>query len=185
MEERNERMDIEQLWETAQEKTEVIRGRVQGLSTIASTKVPYIFLGESAVNEGHVVIRKGKILVEKPMIVLPENLPQFEGFEFDEDLEGGLDAVHTFFFMRGIRFPSLKYNNTVEKLELEETSLTKCVKKHKKQLEKKENVSTALLAGPEDCWQFSILVYMASLIGRCARSDIMNIIDRINGPDVI
>ncbi|MBD3379017.1 MAG: hypothetical protein GF408_00955 [Candidatus Omnitrophica bacterium] len=174
-------MNIEQLWQKAQERTEIIRGRVKGLSTFGNTKVPYVFLGESSVNEGHVVVRKGRIIIEKPMIVLPENMPQFEGFEFEEDIEGGLDAVHTFFYMRGIRFPSLKYNNTVDRLELEENSLSKSIEKHKSALEKKENVSTALIVGPEDCWQFSVLLHMAALIGRSAKTDIIHLLDRING----
>ena len=95
-------MDIEQLWEKAQNKTEVIRGRVKGLMTFARTEVPYIFLAESVVNEGHTVIRNGKIIVEKPMIVLPENMPQFEGFEFEEEMDMDMDTVQMFFLMRGI-----------------------------------------------------------------------------------
>ncbi|MFC1479984.1 hypothetical protein ACFL5Y_00865 [Candidatus Omnitrophota bacterium] len=171
-------MDIEQLWEKAQEKTEIVRGRVKGLPTFESARVPYIFLAESVVNEGHTVIRRGKIIIEKPLILLPEDLPQFEGFNFKEDLDIDQGAMQMFFLMRGIRFPSLKYNNTVETLDLEEMSLAKCVGKHKKRLEIKENVKTALILGPEDCWQFSILIYMASLVGRCARNDIMNLMDR-------
>ena len=171
-------MDIEQLWEKAQKKTEVVRGRVKGLSTFASTKVPYIFLAESVVNEGHIVIRKGKILIERPLILLPEDLPQFEGFDFEEDLDIEQGAIQMFFLMRGIRFPSLKYNNTVHSLDLEESSLARSVEKYKKQLERKENVNTALVLGPEDCWQFSILLYMASLAGRCAKNDIINLMDR-------
>jgi len=172
-------MDIEQLWEKAQEKTEVIRGRVKGLSTFTSTDVPYIFLTVSVVNEGHTVIREGKVVVEKPMIVLPENLPQFEGFDFEEELDIDQGTVQMFFLMRGIKFPSLRYNNTVEKLDLEEESLSKNVDKHKKKLEREENINIALIVGPEECWQFSVLLYMASLIGRCARTDIMNLMDRL------
>ena len=52
--------------------------------------------------------------------------------------------------------------------------------KYKKVLEKEENVNTALILGPEDCWQFSVLFYMAALVGRCARTDIMNLMDRLN-----
>lgn len=176
-------MDIEQLWEKAQKKTEVIRGRVKSLMTFARTEVPYIFLGESVLNEGHTLVRKGKIIVEKPMIVLPENMPQFEGFDFEKELDMDLDTVQMFLLMRGMRFPSLKYNNTVETLDLEELSLSKSAEKYKKLLERKENVSTALILGPEDCWQFSVLLYVASLIGRCARTDIVNLMDRMNQGD--
>jgi len=156
----------------------VIRGRVKGLLTFESTKVPYIFLAESVVNEGHTVVRRGKVLIEKPLILLPEDLPQFEGFDFEKDLDLEQGTIQMFFLMRGIKFPSLKYNNTVEMLDLEELSLAKTVEKYKRQLERKENVSTALILGPEDCWQFSILIYMASLAGRCVKSDIINLMDR-------
>jgi hypothetical protein len=176
-------MDIEQLWEKAQEKTEVIRGRAKGLLTFSQTKVPYIFLGESAVNEGHTVIRKGEILIEKPMIVLPENMPQFDGFEFEEEMDVDMDAVQMFFLMRGLRLPSLKYNNMLQELDLEEEPLSKAIEKYKKKLEKEENVNTALVVGPEDCWQFSILLYMGALVGRCAKTDIINLMDRLNSQD--
>ena len=171
-------MDIEKLWEKAQDKTEIIRGRVKGLHTFYCTKVPYIFLAESSINEGNTIVRKGKIVVEKPLILLPEDLPQFEGFDLEDELDIDQTAVQMFFLMRGIRFPSLKYNNTVENLDLDELSLARSVEKYKKQLEKTENVNTTLILGPEDCWQFSILIYMASLVGRCARSDIMNLMEK-------
>ncbi len=175
--------DIEQLWEKAREKTEVIRARVKSLSTFSQTAVSYIFLAESAVNEGNTVVRKGRIIVEKPLIVLPQDMPQFEGFDLEEELNVSQELVQTFFLMRGIRFPSLKYNNIVYKLDLEEASLAKSVAKHKKRLERKENVSTALVVGPEDCWQFSLFFYIASLAGRCARTDIMNLLNRMYKDD--
>jgi hypothetical protein len=112
------------------------------------------------------------------MIVLPEDLPQFEGFDLEEDVDIGPGSLQMFFLMRGIRFPSLKYNNTIDNLELEEGSLSKTVDKYKRSLEKVENVRTALILGPEDCWQFSILLYMASLVGRSVRTDISNLLDR-------
>jgi len=171
-------MDLEQLWEKAKDRTEVVRGRVKGLSTFNQTAVEYIFLAESVVNEGNVVVRKGKIIVEKPMIVLPQDMPQFEGFDFEEELDVSQEIVQTFFLMRGIRFPSLKYNNTVYELDLEENSLSASVERHKKCLEQKEDVNTALLLGPEDCWQFSLLLYIATLVGRCARTDIINLLNR-------
>jgi hypothetical protein len=174
-------MDIEQLWEKARDKTEIIRGRVKGLSTFAQTAVPYIFLAESSVNVGNTVVRKGKVLVEKPLIVLPQDMPQFEGFDFEKELEVSQEIVQTFFLMRGIRYPSLKYNNTVYELDVDENSLSASLEKHRKKLEKSEDVNTALVVGPEECWQFSLLFYIATLVGRCARTDIMNMMDYFNG----
>lgn len=167
------------MWEKAKEKTEVLRGRAKGLSTFKKTDVPYVFLGESSVNEGHTVIRKGKVVVERPVILLPENTPFFEGFDFEGELHMNQDAIQMFLFMRGIRFPSLKYNHTGTKLDLSEDSLSVAAEKMKRKLEKEENVTTALILGPEDCWQFSVLLYIAGLVGRCARLDMQNLIDRI------
>lgn len=171
-------MDIEQVWEKARAKTEIIRGRVDGLSTFSHTAVSYIFLAESAVNEGNTVVRKGRIIVDKPMIVLPQDMPQFEGFDFEEELHINQELVQTFFLMRGIRFPSLKYNNTVYEIDVDESPLSACVERYKRHLEKKENVSTALVVGPENCWQFSLLFYVASLVSRCAWTDITKLLDK-------
>ena len=170
-------MDIEKLWDKAKEKTEVVRGRVKGLSAVSLTAVPYIFLAESSVNEGNTVVRKGKIIVEKPLIVLPQDSPQFDGFDFEEELGLSQELIQTFLLMRGISFPSMKYNNKIFDLEVDEASLSKCVEKHKKGLEREENVTTALVLGPEDCWQLSLLIYVASLAGRCARADIMKLMN--------
>lgn len=174
-------MDIEQLWGKARKKTEIVRGRAKSLPTFSSTEVPYIFLSESVVNEGHTVIRRGKVAIDRPLILLPEDLPQFEGFDFEENFDIDQGAVQMFLLMRGIRFPSLKYNNSVEDLSIDEASLAKNTERIKKQLEREENVNTALILGPDDCWQFSILVYMMSLVGRCARNDILNLMDRFQG----
>ena len=174
-------MDIEQLWEKAKSKTEIIRGRVKNLATFDNTTVPYVFLAESGVNEGDVVVRRGQVIVDKTMIVLPHDMPQFEGFDFEEVMAISPEFIQTFFLMRGIRLPSLKYNNTVYKVDIEEGSLRDTIEKYKKKLERKENISTALIVGPEDSWQFSLLLYVASLVGRSAHADIMNLIKRMNG----
>lgn len=171
-------MDIEQLWQKAQDKTEIIRGRAKALSTFSTTVVPYIFLGESIVNEGNTVVRKGKVIIEKPLIFLPEDLPQFDGFDFEKELEIEQGTLQMFLLLRGIRLPSLKYNNTVDTLDIDEAPLAKAVDKYKGELEQLENVNTALVLGPEDCWQMSILLYMTSLVGRSARNDIINFIDK-------
>ena len=103
-------MDIQEAWQKALKQTEIVRPRVEPLSRTAATELPYIFLAESAVNRGDTVVRTGAITVEKPSIILPSNLPHFEGFEEDEKSSWKENAVMQFFLVRGVRFPSLKYN---------------------------------------------------------------------------
>ena len=165
-------MNIYDAWARALRETEIVRSRVQSLKTFEDTVVPYVFLAESSVNEGDTVTRCGEIVVEKPSLILPPNVPQFDGFEFDS--AGGIDenSLVNFFLVRGINIPSLRYNNKTSDLSLFEGGLDQAVKYHLNQLQRSENVQTGLITGPEDCWQFSILVYICSQIVRNAGTDI-------------
>jgi len=72
----------------------------------------------------------------------------------------------------------------VSDLEVDENSLFKCAGKHKKMLEREENVTTALVLGPDECWQLSLLLYVASLAGRCMRTDIMKLLNGLYREDI-
>jgi hypothetical protein len=171
-------MDIHDSWEKALKTTEIIRPRVQPLQTFEATQIPYIFLAESVVNQGDTVVRKGEVTVDKPSIILPPNLPQFEGFEFDKQFSGVEDYLTTFLLVRGIRFPSMKYENKINSLDIREEKLSKAVEFFSHVLQREENISTGLVIGPEDCWQFSVLIFICSQITRSAEGDIRKLFDR-------
>ncbi len=171
-------MDIQGHWEKALKGTEIVRPRVQPLQTFEATHLPYIFLAESFVNTGDTVVRKGEIVVEKPAIILPQNLPQFEGFEFEKEFPSQQDFLSTFFLVRGIKFPSLKYNNKTDSLDIREGKMRAAIEHYLHELQKKEDVSTGLLVGPEDCWQFSVLIFICSQILKQSDGDIRKLFDR-------
>ena len=173
-------MSLEELWQKAVSKTEVHRARLRTLYTFDQTVLPYVYLAESVVNIGDVVVRKGKVIVEKPIILLPGNMPQFEGFEIeDKSFEANSDSVAMFLFMRGISFPSMKYSNQTSKLDVIPGPLSKAVSRFKRELEKKEDISTGLIVSSEDCWQFSLLIYAAALAAKSVPEDIKNILKRM------
>src|SRR3989338_6136457 len=116
-------MDVQELWERALKRTEILRVRLQDLATFDATAVPYIFLAESALNQGDTIVRKGQVLIERPSIILPGFSPQFEGFEFDPEAHLGADSLTTFLLMRGVQFPSLKYRHELSSLDLLEHGL--------------------------------------------------------------
>ncbi|MBI3317374.1 MAG: hypothetical protein HYZ85_05175 [Candidatus Omnitrophica bacterium] len=171
-------MDIQDLWEKALKKTEIIRPRVLPLSVFGSTHLPYIFLAESSLNRGDTVVRKGEVMVDKPTIVLPNDMPQFEGFESEKVSTFDLDMLTNFLFVRGVKFPSLKYNNKVESLDLREGGLGDAIQFYRRELECRENTSSGLVLGPEDVWQFSILVFTANQMIRQAEGDIRQLWDK-------
>jgi hypothetical protein len=171
-------MDIEKAWEKALKYTEIIRPRVEPLHTFKTTHLPYVFLAESSVNEGDCVVRKGEVLVEKPSIILPPDLPQLDGFDFKDVSRQQQDMIINFFLVRGIGFPSLKYNNKTYSLDIFEGRLSKAIEKYTHELQKAENVTSSLVIGPEDCWQFSVLIFVGMQILRSTDNDIKNLMNR-------
>ncbi len=84
-------MDFQDAWGKALKETEIIRARIMGLQTFDQTHVPYLLLSASSINPGDTVVRSGEVLVDRPSLILPPHIPQFEGFSFDE-LEGSEDS---------------------------------------------------------------------------------------------
>jgi hypothetical protein len=120
------------------------------------------------------------VLVERHSIVLPNFSPQFEGFEFDKDLHLGEEALATFLLVRGIQFPSLKYRHQISSLDLLEQSLQGAIKQHTDLLQRAEDVKTGLVVGPEEAWQFSLLLLVGALVIRSAQGDLRRILEEWN-----
>jgi len=170
-------MDIDKSWNKALKETEIIRTRIQGLLTNSDTAVSYILLSESSVNIGDTVIRRGEIMVTKPSIIIPPNNPLFLGFEFDSDSTFKENSFVNFLLVRGITVPSLQYNNKTSSLDIYEGSLSQAIKYYNNVLQKGENINTGLIVGPEECWQFSLIIFICSQIARNADADIKKLLD--------
>lgn len=169
-------MDIQESWQKAVNNTKIIRPRVQELHTFSATKLPYVFLTESSLNLGDTVVRYGEIIVDKPAIVLPFNLPQFEGFDFKESFPFSEDTFMNFLLVRGVSFPSFKYNNKTNFLDVYEGRLDNAVDFYLNKLQREENVNTGLITGLEDCWQFSVLIFICTQVAKSAEGDIQKIL---------
>jgi len=170
-------MDIQDSWEKALKNTRIIRSRAHDLETFSDTHLPYIFLSEAIVNKGDTVVRKGKILIEKPEIILPSNLPRFEGFDFEKEFDSGHDMLTNFLLVRGVKFPSIKYNNKTLSLKIYDGHIEKAVGYYSDMLQRREEVHSGLVVGPEDCWQFSILIFICSQIAKSANTDLMRLLE--------
>ncbi len=170
-------MDIHSSWTKALRQTEVIRFRAKPLHAFETTHLPYIFLAESTVNSGDSVVRKGEVMVDKPQIILPSDLPQFEGFDFEKESKLNQDLLTSFLLIRGVRFPSFKYQNKTDSLDVFEGRLKAAIDRYGRELAHEENVSTGLIVGPEDVWQFSVLIFICLQVQRSAEGDIRRLMD--------
>ncbi len=171
-------MDIHNAWEKALENTQIVRGRARELNTFSETRIPYIFLAEALVNSGDTIVRKGEVVAKKPTIILPADMPYLEGFDFEKEYELGHEMVMNFLLVRGVSFPSMKYNNRVSSLDVHEGHLDKTINYYKDNLQRKEDVHSGLIIGPEDCWQLSVLIFLCMQIARSANSDIRRLLER-------
>lgn len=173
-------MDIQKIWEKALRNTEILRSRIQMLSTYADTHVPYILLSESEVNLGDTVVRKGEVLVQKPSIILPPSTPQFKGFEFQEEERMNEESLINFLLVRGVSFPSLRYDNRTYTLDVYDGKMSSATKHYLELLQKQEDVRTGLLRSREDCWQFSILIFIYTQVIKNANIDIKKLLDDLS-----
>jgi hypothetical protein len=170
-------MEFHEAWEKALKETQIIRTRVTSLPTYDDAHVPYVFLSPSSVDRQDTVIRRGKVLVQRPALMLPPNIPQLDGFDFQKD-EGETDrSILSFLLVRGITVPSLKYNNQTASLDIFEGDLQKAVTYFTDQMEREEDVATGLLLGHEEVWQFSVLIFICSQIARNTEVDLKRLMD--------
>jgi hypothetical protein len=171
-------MNIQDQFEKALKTTEIIRSRVLSLPTFSDTHVPYIHLSASSINLGDTVVRKGEILVQKPSLILPPHIPQFEGFERGDEVDMDSDSMINFLLVRGVSLPSMRYNNRTSSLDVFEGKLDEAIKHFGNQLQAKENTSTGLLVGPEDVWPFSLLIFICSQISRNSSNDVRKLLEQ-------
>ncbi|MCG3175710.1 MAG: hypothetical protein MOGMAGMI_00643 [Candidatus Omnitrophica bacterium] len=168
---------MQSAWQKAVDTTRLLRPRIQPLRTFESTKVPYIFLAPSSVNRGDTVVRKGEVVVEKPSIVLPMGLPQFEGFELEEGMALNEDLFKSFLLVRGVKLPSMKYHNTTGTLEVRDGSLDSAIAHYRNHLGRSEDTHTGLLAGEEDVWPLAVLILVCQQVARSAPGDLKNLLE--------
>lgn len=172
-------MSLEDLWNEALKKTEIIRLPIKRLLTFGTTQFDYILLSPSELNQGDTVVRRGKMQVNRPTIVLPKNAPHFEGFDSQEKKGIKDDQLEHFFYMRGISFPPLEYKNDAYELDLFEGSLAKAEKQYVDEVRRKEDTGTGICIGTDTSWQFSIILLACHMIETHIDADLRALLAQI------
>lgn len=170
-------MDVHSAWEKALRETNIIRSRITSLQTFSETHVPYTLLSPSMINEGDTVVRTGEVLVHRPSLILPPHIPQLEGFDFEDEDSFKEDSVINFLMVRGISLPSMKYDNKVFSLNVFEGKIDDAIGVYGNRLQREENTSAGLIAGPDDVWQFSLLIFICAQIAKNSSADIRRLLD--------
>ncbi len=170
-------MDLQELWAKALKNTEIVRPRVQPVSSTADTRLPYVFLAPSEVNSGDTVIRQGEVVLTKPSLILPQMFAHLEGFDLEQDMQYSPDTVINFLLVRGVQLPNLKMANSTVRVDVHEGRLEQARSLHAERLIRAEDTVTTLLAGAPDAWQFSVLLFVALQAQRSADRDLKAILE--------
>lgn len=159
----------------AHNETRIVRTRKNDLFTFGATRLPYVFLAESLLNSGDIVVRRGEVTVDRPKIMTLRDLPQFEGFDF------GDDPVPVF-MSRGIHLPAMKYENKHTSLAVEQGPMERALEKAVNLLDQESDSRSGVLIGPEDLWALSLVHYVGFMIVRSAPSNLGEYFERFGSP---
>ncbi len=173
-------IDIDKKWQEALKKTKIVRSRIKKLNTFSKTIVPYVLVSKSLVNKGCSVVREGNVVVSPVYIHLPYSKFELRNFKFKETTDYNDEIIKSFLLIRGVQLPSMKYSNTELKLEVVEKSVEQVVKEYQELFQRKEDTETGLVISIPDVWQFSLIIYLASVIAKSADNDIRNFLEMLD-----
>jgi hypothetical protein len=172
--------NFEERWARATDKTHLHRTRKHDLYTFGATRLPYIFLAESAINVGDTIVRRGEISTEKPAIFLGgSQSPRFEGFQDSEE-----DQKDQLLFARAFRFPGLNVQNQHMQMELVAREASALCDELMSELDDQRDSRTAVIEGPEDLWGLSLIFYAAQMTSRSAPGNMREMMERGGGPSL-
>ena len=161
-------------WARASEQTRLHRTRKHDLYTFGATRLPYIFLAESAINTGDTVIRRGEISTDKPAIILGHgDAPQFEGFQ-----DSNNDERDQILFARAFRFSGLNVQNQGMQMDIVARETAALCDELMEELDSNRDSRTAIIEGPEDLWGLSLIFYAAKMTSRSAPGNMRDIMER-------
>lgn len=168
-------MNFIEKFDEALKSTKILRMRLKALEQKKNTICPYTIVMPSRFDAKDALIKKGNIIVEKPVIILPENLAEFIGFELEEF---GIrnDMLNSALLLRGIRLPSLRYKNLQYKIDVVNKNYKEHAEDIAETLKLKEDVEEGVVItkNPE-LWQLSLLIYTAGLFIKNIPNDLKNL----------
>ena len=158
----------------AGEQTRILRTRKNLLFTFGTTKLPYVCISTHPKEEGDIVIRNGVVETAPPQIIVPGEDFRFEGFEDYQD-----DDAMLVLLARRIAIPPAHIKNQSSATEVVRMSVQAAVERSCNRLDQSNDSRTAVIIGPDDVWNLSVLLYVGSQITRSASSNIQEYFERI------
>jgi hypothetical protein len=148
--------------EYAVRHTEILRFPKQTLATFGMTNIAYYLVTEPIYSEltggaDETVIRKGRVVADKPRIVTPYYLSRLEGFS--SDAKRYFDML---IWKHGPDAPGLfyTYRNEPRGLTIASSSLSEVVEGLKKEIDDRNDPLTAIIRGQDELWDVSLMKFI-------------------------
>ena len=174
-------MNSAEMFQAALETTDIIKERKYSLFTFGITKLPYFFVGRSEFDPHDTVIREGRVVVEKPHIIVPGNNPMFEGFEFDEDMPVDEGDIKYILMSRRIQLPSLRYINSEQSMDVENIAVDEKVSQLCNRLDSGSDTITAVIRGESRFFPLPLIIYVGKMILRSTGDNLTELFEKSGG----
>ncbi len=170
--------------EYALSHTQLVRPPEQRLSTFGSTNIHYYLLTEPLDSVGETRIREGKVIAERPRIVTPGYfLNTFEGFG-EHAKEQAMAILNRYGYEPDIL--EYRYKNRVDDTWVISEHISQVISKISEKIDNEKDTLAAILKGPDDAWQISLMKFVldltrASLPRNIFELDRRGLFERIQG----
>ncbi|MCL0056629.1 hypothetical protein M1N81_03620 [Dehalococcoidia bacterium] len=154
-------MDHDAEIEYALRHTELVRPPEQRLNTFGVTKVHYYLLAEPMDSVNETRIREGRVIAERPRIVTPSYLLNvFEGFG-DHARKQAEALLARYGFDPNIL--EYKYRNEMSNTWTLSENISQVILKINEKIDDESDPLAAILKGPDDAWQISLMMFIMSV----------------------
>jgi hypothetical protein len=174
-------MDIDnERIEYAARHTEILRHPRQQLATFGVTNINYYIITEPTYTEisgenNETVIRKGRVIAERPKIVTPYYLTHLEGFSYD--------ARRYFDMLLRMHGPDTAglfytYKNEPGNLNIVSDYWQAVVEKLNAEIDEKGDPLASIIKGQDDLWDVSLLKFIFEITSRSLSTNVAQLSSR-------
>jgi hypothetical protein len=175
--------DFDQKIQYAIEHTEVVRSPRQSLATFGVTNIRYYLVTEPSYSElesqstqqEEMVVRKGRVIAEKPKIVTPFYLANmFEGFEHGREYAEYMMRQH------GPHEPGLlyRYRNEAGDVNIVSGSMGNVVSRINEMVDSEGEPMSAVVKGVDDLWDVSLMKLIHDVAQYSLQSNVTDLYQR-------
>lgn len=171
-------MNPAEMLQASFETTQIVRERKYSLFTFGITKLPYFFIARSQIDSHDSLVREGKVIVEKPQIIIPGNNPLFEGFEFQDGMSFNESEIPQVLLTRRIKLPSLRYINKESSISVDSIGVDEKINQICNKLESKPDTVTGVIHGEDKFYPFPLLIYVGAMILRSSGDNLKEMLEK-------